>query len=94
MRDLTVSLKIPQDILSLLDTSNAAVERHLLQLISLELFREGRISTGKGAELLKVSKWEFIQLLAKHNIPYFTESSEELVSEVAAVKHFLDANNK
>ena len=61
----------------------------LRELIALELFREGRISSGKGAELLGVPKLVFIQLLARHGIPYFTESPGELVAEVAMLDQLL-----
>ena len=63
------------------------------ELIALELFREGRISSGKGAELLGVSKLEFIHLLARREIPYFTESSEELAAEVVTLEQLLDEGN-
>lgn len=66
------------------------MEARLQELIALELFREGRISSGKGAELLGLSKLEFIQLLAQHGIAYFTESPEELAAEVQMLERLLD----
>jgi len=54
----------------------------LRELIAFELVREGRISTGKGAEMLGVSKWALIQLLAQHGIDYFTETPEELLESL------------
>ena len=59
-------------------------------LIALELFRQDRISSGKAAELLDISKAAFIQLLARYDIPYFTETPEELDAQVAAVRRRLD----
>ena len=59
------------------------------ELIALELFREGRISSGKGAELLGISKLAFVQLLSQHGIDYFTESPEELKAEVAVLGQLL-----
>jgi hypothetical protein len=32
---------------------------------------------------------EFIQLLARHGIPYFTEAPEELISEVRTLEQLL-----
>ncbi|WP_084604549.1 UPF0175 family protein [Desulfonatronum thioautotrophicum] len=55
------------------------------ELIAVSLFREGRISSGKGSELLGISKFTFIQLLARHGIDYFTENSGELTSDVADI---------
>ena len=85
MQTLTVALELPRDLLEALDVSQAEIEPRLRQLIALELVREGRISSGKGAELLGISKLAFIQLLAQHQIDYFTESPEELEAEVATL---------
>ncbi|HNT74562.1 MAG TPA: UPF0175 family protein [Anaerolineae bacterium] len=61
---LTVSLELPRDLLSALEGPQVQIEARLRELIALELFREGRISSGKGAELLDISKLAFVQLLA------------------------------
>ncbi len=92
MSTLTVNLKIPRDLLGALDVPEAQLEAQILELVALELFRQERISTGKGAELLKISKWEFIQLLARHDIPYFTDSADELAAEVTTAQNLLNRN--
>jgi len=56
MSTLTVALDLPRDLLGVLDVPHAQLETRLRELIALELFREGRISSGKGAELLVASK--------------------------------------
>jgi len=83
MSTLKVNLRLPKDLLGALNIPETQLEAHILELVALELFRQERISTGKAAELLGISKWEFIQLLAQHNISYFSESSAELTAEVA-----------
>ncbi len=83
MSKLTIQLNLPQDLLEVLNVPEAQLETQILKLVALELFRQERISTGKGAELLGIKKWEFIELLAQHNISYFTDSSTELAAEVA-----------
>ena len=93
MSTVTVALDLPRDLLGALDVPQAQLEARLRELIALELFREGRISSGKGAELLGISKLEFIYLLAQHRIPYFTESPEELVAEVATLERLLGETN-
>ncbi|MEF8939138.1 MAG: UPF0175 family protein, partial [Salinivenus sp.] len=54
--------------------------------IALELFREERISSGKAADLLGISKAEFVDLLDQHGIAYFTETPKELDAQVEAVR--------
>ncbi|MGC9399876.1 MAG: UPF0175 family protein [Anaerolineae bacterium] len=89
MSTMTVALELPRDLLGALEVPQAQMEARLRELIALELFREGRISSGKGAELLGVSKLAFIQLLSQHGIDYFTESPEELKAEVAMLEQLL-----
>lgn len=92
MERLTVQLELPRDVLAALDISEAELEPRLKMLIALELFRQGRISSGKAAELLDISKVAFIQLLAHHDIPYFTETPEELDAQLTAVRGKLNAS--
>jgi predicted HTH domain antitoxin len=87
---LKVALELPRDLLGALDVSQAEIEIRLRQLIALELVREGRISSGKGAELLGISKLDFIKLLAEHGVDYFTESPKELAAEVSTLEDLLD----
>lgn len=91
METLTVALQVPRDLVGALDIPQIQLEPRLRELIALELFREGRISSGKGAEFLGVSKLAFVQLLARHAINYFTESPEELQAEMSALDQLLDA---
>jgi predicted HTH domain antitoxin len=91
MESLKVQLELPRDLLGALDVPEAELEPQLRQRIVLELFRQNRISSGKAAELLGISKTAFIRLLARHKIPYFTDTPEELDAQVTAVKRKLDA---
>lgn len=77
-----------------LDVAEEGLEPRLKTLIALELFREDRISSGKAAELLGVSKMAFVQLLAQHGIPYFTETPAELGEQVTAVEETFDASDR
>lgn len=89
MSTMKVALELPRDLLGALEVPQTQMEARLRELIALELFREGRISSGKGAELLGISKLAFIQLLSQHGIDYFTESPEELKTEVAMLEQLL-----
>ncbi|MGC9357774.1 MAG: UPF0175 family protein [Anaerolineae bacterium] len=89
MSTMTVALELPRDLLGALEVPQTQMEARLRELIALELFREGRISSGKGAELLGISKLAFVQLLSQHGINYFTESPEELEAEVTMLEQLL-----
>ena len=89
MHTVSVSIDLPSDLLGTLDVPRASVERQLRELIAFELVREGRISTGKGADLLKMTKQEFVQLLATRGIDYFTETPDELTDQATALHTLL-----
>ena len=89
MDTMTVALHLPRNLLGALDIPQEQLAEHLQTLIAIALFREGKISTGKGAELLGISKLAFVQLLAQQDVAYFTELPEELVNEVTRLRQLL-----
>jgi predicted HTH domain antitoxin len=93
MKILTVPLQVPSDILSVLNVSQLELPDRLRQLVALELFREEKISAGKAAEMLGISKRDFVQLLAKHDIHYFRQEPEELTEEIRIVEQIIDTQS-
>lgn len=90
MKTLTVTLELPRDLVGVLDAPPGDVEAQLRELIALALYREGRVSSGKAAELIGISKLAFVQLAAQHGLNYFTESPAELSAEVDQLGQMLD----
>lgn len=82
----THKVKLPDDLVKLLDVDEETLPREVYKLIIFELFREGRISSGKGAELLGISRSAFLELLAERKIPFFNYSKEDFQEEYEAVK--------
>lgn len=79
-------LNIPftKDLATLLGTQNQAVEK-AKELIILGLYQESRISGGKAAELLGLTRRTFISLLARKGMNYFQLTSDEWAEEVVTV---------
>ena len=94
MTTLTVGVELPRDVLAAMDVSEPGLPQHVKGLLALELFREGRISSGKAAELAGLTKYAFIQLLSGRGVPYFTETDEELVAQVASGRALLGARKR
>lgn len=86
MEHVTVELELPRDLLGALRVTEHELGPELKRVIALGLFREERISSGKAAELLGLSKAEFIDLLDRHGIAYFTETPEELEAQVETLR--------
>ena len=55
-------------------------------LVGPSLFTEGRISSGKAARLLNISRVEFLALLQSHGIACVNYTPDELAEEFAAVE--------
>jgi len=89
-----VRLNLPRDLLGLLDVSETDLEKRIRELIAIDLFQKGRISSGKGGELSGVSKWDFIQLLSRYKVPYFNQTPEDLVAEVNLLETLLNTTEQ
>lgn len=71
------------EVLALLDQPLAQAVR---ELAVLELYRRQMISSGKAAELLSMSKREFMQYSSRLGIPYFRLSNAELDAEMTRIQ--------
>ncbi len=61
-------------------------QKHALEQAVVELYKEGTISTGTGAELLQMPLYDFIQFLGQHQVSIFNSVAEELNQDVQAAK--------
>jgi predicted HTH domain antitoxin len=76
-------LVIQQELLIGLNVPPTELKQKVKEWLVLELFREGSISAGKSAELLAMTKAQFIDLLDRHDIPYLDMNPVELAQDVA-----------
>jgi len=56
------------------------------EMIVFELYRRGLVSSGKAAELLRISRLEFIRRASDLGIPYFRFTEDEWEAEIAESK--------
>jgi len=77
MDKLTVTLQLPASILTTLGVPESELGRTLCELIAVALYREGRISLGKVAEIVGVLLAEVPDLLARHglHLPYTADDA-------------------
>ena len=77
-----VHIELDQDVVALLEDLRRPAKAAARELIVLELYREGTLSSGRGAELLGVSRAEFIRHASARGIPYFQLRGDELQREI------------
>ena len=82
----TVQVELDQDLVALLEELHRPVKQAARELIVLELYRQGELSSGKAAQLMGVERDDFIRHASAQGIPYFQLRGEELRRELDASK--------
>jgi predicted HTH domain antitoxin len=78
-----VQIELDQDVVALLEGLRRPAKDAARELIVLELYRQGTLSSGRGAELLGLSREDFIRHASARGIPYFQLRGDELRHEIA-----------
>ena len=83
-----VFVSVPQDLTRILRVSEKDLPKVVRLYLAIELYREGKISLGKAAEIAKVSKWEMMEILASKGIP-LQYDEEDLKEDVETLERLL-----
>jgi len=81
----TLPVELSETVVHLLGPTPEEAVRRLAELALVELFRQGKVSSGWAAEQLGIGKADFLDLLFGHDVPYFDLSEEELRQQVEAM---------
>ena len=84
MQDTTIEVRIPKSLLQL-GVNPTDIQQRVSEWLVLSLFTDDRISSGKAARLLDMSRVDFLALLQERGIAYINYSEEELAEEFTAV---------
>jgi predicted HTH domain antitoxin len=79
-RRLNVELEVPDEVLADLPEAEAAAKAK--EAFVMELLREHRVSQGKAAEMLGVTRHELFALMTKYQVPVIDLTPEELRTEL------------
>jgi predicted HTH domain antitoxin len=80
----SVKIEIEEPLAAILHETNQPVEEAGREMIVLELYRRGSISSGKAAELLGMPRIDFIKHASRLGIPYIDMTEEEWAAEKVA----------
>jgi predicted HTH domain antitoxin len=81
-----VPVQLDQDLIELLEELQRPAKQAVRELIVLELYRQGEVSSGRAAHLLGMEREQFIRYASKQGIPYFQLEGDELHRELDAIK--------
>ncbi|MBX2998648.1 MAG: UPF0175 family protein [Caldilineaceae bacterium] len=85
MGEATFEVRIPAELLEY-GFQPDDIQRQVSEWLVFSLFKDGRISSGKAARLLKLTRIEFLSLLQRRGVAYIDYTPTELADELAAVK--------
>lgn len=81
MKTQGLVIEVPDDLVALLGTPEAAAARAKESLV-LDLLRAEEISQGKAAELLGMTRWAMLDLMARYKIESGPKTAEEARQDV------------
>ena len=85
MQTVSVKVTLPKKLLAY-GLGKEDVNREVGKWLVFSLFRTARVSSGRAASLLGMTRRDFLELLDREGIAYFDYSEEELQAELASVR--------
>lgn len=79
----SVTLELGDEVAALLHQSNRPAGETARELIVLELYRRGALSSGKAAESIGMPRFAFVCYAARLGIPYLDMTDDEWTAERA-----------
>jgi len=80
----SVKIEIEESLAAILHQTNQPVQQAGREMIVLELYRRGTISSGKAADILGMERIDFIKHASRLGIPYIDMTEDEWAAEKAA----------
>lgn len=94
MEMVNLEVSLPKELFLGMGITKSKAAEEMRNLMVLEMFKKGRISSGKAAELLGMRKRDFIELLDEEEIPFFDHTKEELEEEFKTVDLLVKSRRK
>ena len=85
MSTFSVELKFPEALREL-GYSDDDLCREVPMLLVLKRFRQGAISSSKGAQILGLTRRDFLDLLAREGVPVYDPTDDQLANELRTVQ--------
>ncbi len=85
-----MNVSLAPDLIRVLQSYDRPLDESVRELIVLELYRQGRISSGKAGELLGLPRASFIQYASSLGIPFFDMTAQELRSDLDNIRKARD----
>ncbi|MGH9439832.1 MAG: UPF0175 family protein [Terriglobia bacterium] len=77
----TVDIKLPSELVRVVNLEGSSLSQEAARLLALELYREDKVSLGRAAELCHTPVAAFMDFAARHGVPPLRYSFEDLEEE-------------
>ena len=77
----TVNVKLPSELLRVANLDQRNLSKEAARLLALELYREGKVSLARAAELCQAPLAAFMDFASNHGVPPLHYSFEDLEEE-------------
>jgi predicted HTH domain antitoxin len=78
-----IAISYPESLAFSLKMRNYEFEQEIKIISLVKLYELGKISSGVAANVLKISRLEFLKMLSFYNVSYFFVTNEELEADFA-----------
>lgn len=85
----TVNVELEDNLAEWANEGARPIDKRMRELLILDLYREGHISSGIAGPMLGMSKWDFIRYAGERGIPYIRYTAEEFEKEMQTVRELL-----
>lgn len=72
----SVSIEFPEEVVELYGEEELKISVRRLSV--LDLVKKGKLSSGKAAEILGMTRWDFMELMSDYDVPMVNFPPEEL----------------
>lgn len=79
------TLQLDDELAALLAQDQQSVPDAAREMIVLELYRRGTVSSGKAAQLLGMGRYDFVRKASALGIPFFDMPAEEWDNEMKQI---------
>ena len=81
MKNITIKVDIPSDLLVALNESEQELKSHFQTATAMMLYQEGKLTIGKAIQLSGLSRFEFEKSLAKNRISVSKLDVDQIMSD-------------
>lgn len=86
MRNITISVDIPSDMLVALNESEQELKSYFQTATAMMLFQDGKLTIGKAIQLSGLTRFEFEKALARNKTPVSILDIDQIMSDAEKLR--------